>query len=69
MASSSSPRDGENTNSDVDERPTVGQPGSLPREDRILQQITHLHLRLNVIAQRQNEMMGRVGVRRGQQQG
>jgi len=69
MAPFSTPGDGENTDMDIDETSTVAQPGGTPREGQLLQGIANLQTQLNVVSQRQDELMELIGGLREQQDG
>lgn len=69
MAPSSTPGDDKNTDMDIDETSTAAQPSLTPREGQLLQGIASLQMQLNVVSQRQDELMGLVGVLREQQEG
>ena len=53
MDSSSTSRDGEITNMDVDGPSIAAQPGLTPREGQLLRHIANLQHQLNVMSQRQ----------------
>lgn len=69
MASPSTSGDGENVDADVDGISATAQPDLAPREGQLLQGITNLQQQLDTMSQRQDELMGLIGVLREQQEG
>jgi len=67
MASFSTSDNGENMDVDVDGTSTVAQPGVTPREGQLLQGITDLRMQLDVVSQRQDELMEIIGGLREQE--
>jgi len=51
---------------DIDETSAAPRPGLSPREGQLLQGITNLQMQLNVVSQRQDELMELIGVLREQ---
>ena len=68
MASSSTSSDCENTKMDVDETSTTVQHDLTSREGQFLQGVTSLQQQLDVMSQRQDELMEIIGVLREQQE-
>ena len=62
MAPSSASGDGENVDMDVKKTSTIAHPDSTPREGQLLQGIASLQMQLSVVSQRQDELMGLIGV-------
>lgn len=69
MAPSPASDDGKNADMDTGKTLIVAQPDPTPREGQLLQGIASLQMQLNVVSQRQDELMGLVGVLRDQQEG
>jgi len=59
--------DGENTGMDIDETSVVARPGVTPREGQLLQDVASLQMLLAAVSQRQDELMGLIGVLREQE--
>jgi len=57
---------GEDTGMDVDETSVAAQHDSTSREGQLLQGITDLQMQLNLVSQRQDELMELIGVLREQ---
>lgn len=69
MDPSSTSGDGETADMDVDKTSTAVQPSVTPREGQLLQNIASFQTRLDLMSQRQDELMELIGVLREQQQG
>jgi hypothetical protein len=62
MASSSTSGDGENAGMNLDdETSTVAQPDLTHQEGQLMQGIENLKAKLDLVSQRQDEMMGLIG--------